>query len=195
MTSPVYPVLAMVSGGKKTRVRRDLEKAFHDCIEERNQGFSSSAQLSAPEPPARLCLKPASSMSTWFGQAASLWARKALSPQIGTLMLLPQDRGRHQAPPHVVHYKGTRSRMQRPCPHLPSERQLYDLNTVYTYFGWKEQYPEHDTVRVDLDPLLWQVGLKDQYHTTFNQSRALSWFNANFYILRLSSILAPYKVR
>ena len=78
---------------------------------------------------------------------------------------------------------------------------IYELRSINTHFGkdikrWlREKYEEPDVVIVDLDPLMWQMELKDQYHMTFcdkNQSRVLSWFNANFCILHLSSILAPY---
>ena len=78
---------------------------------------------------------------------------------------------------------------------------IYDLHNIYTHFGkdikhwFRETFAEPDVVIIDLDPLLWQMELKDQYHMTFcdkNQSRGLSWFNANFYILHLSAILSPH---
>ena len=222
-TSPVYQILisdstlAMISGGKKTRVCHDLERAFHDCrcrhVLQFHHEMHWGAELRVlvkraiicarairkDVPDARIHVNVVWSGNELVGETGIVSTnRYPYAEARGDPLKIEADTKRHLTWYVEQGRKAGCNVLALSC--IPNA-SIYELHSIYTHFGkdikhWlREKYEEPDVVIVDLDPLMWQMELKDQYHMTFcdkNQSRVLSWFNANFYILHLSSILAPY---
>ena len=225
MTSPVYQILisdsalAMISGGKKTRVRHDLERAFHDCrcrhVLQFHHEMHLGAELRVLIKRAIICARairkdvPDARIYVnvvWSGNDELVGENGIVSTNRypyteakGDPIKIEADAKRHLTWYVEQGRKAGCNVLALSC--IPNA-SVYELHSIYTHFGkdiklwFREKYEEEpEVVVVDLDPLMWQMELKDQYHMTYcdkNQSRVLSWFNANFYILHLSSILAPY---
>ena len=223
VTGPVYQVLisdstlAMVSGRKKTRQRHDLERAFHDnrCrhVLQFHHEMHWGAELRTLIKRAIICARAIrKDVPDARIYVNVVWAGNELVGENGIVSTNRYPYTEAKGDPikieadtkrHLTWYveQGRKAGCNVLAVSCIPNASIYELHSIYTHFGrdikrwFRETFAEPDVVIIDLDPLLWQMELKDQFHMTFcdkNQSRVLSWFNANFYILHLSAILSPH---